>query len=102
MSRLSKQLDNQEKINSAVKYIMEYFGGEEPYSFHIEKMLDAQTQIIALMDLVRIDSISNPNIGDEIDTDEIPEFLRNVRLYLKMLKPFAELLGQAGFANEEK
>ena len=39
MSKLSKQLDSQEKINSAVKYIMEYFGGEEPYSFHIEKML---------------------------------------------------------------
>lgn len=102
MSKLSKQLESQEKINDAVKYIMEYFGSEEPYSFHVEKMLDAQTQIIALMDLVRITSISNPAIGDEIDTDELPEFLRNVRLYLKMLKPFAELLGQAGFAKEEK
>lgn len=95
-------MDNQQKINEAVKAIMEYFGTEVSYTDHIEQMLDAQSQIIGLMELAKKQMIIKPNDELEYQTDEIALFLRDVRLYLIFLKPFVELLGQAGFAKEEK
>ena len=91
MSNLRKVLDTQQRINEAAKTIMDYFGQEIPYAIHLEQMLSAQTQIIGLMELVKMHMISNPN--DELDfkTDEITLFLRDVHNYLRMLKPFIEL-----------
>ena len=97
MTNARKMLENQQKINDAVKHIMDYFGGEVPYTVHVEQMLDAQTQIIGLMDLAKTQMLI-----EEFTTNEIPMFLRDVRNYLKMLKPFVELLGQAGFGNENQ
>ena len=91
MSNFRKVLDTQQRINEAAKAIMDYFGNEMPYTIHLEQMLSAQTQIIGLMELVKMHMISNPN--DELDfmTDEITLFLRDVHHYLRMLKPFIEL-----------
>ena len=71
MSNFRNVLDTQQRINEAAKAIMDYFGNEMPYYVHLEQMLSAQTQIIGLMELVKMHMISNPN--DELDfkTDEI-------------------------------
>lgn len=102
MTNARKMLENQQKINEAVKHILDYFGGEVPYTVHVEQMLDAQTQIIGLMDLAKTQMLIDPDSELEFTTNEIPMFLRDVRNYLKMLKPFVELLGQAGFGNENQ
>jgi len=102
MSTLKRELDYQQKINDAVRRITEYFGGEVPYTVHVEQMLDAQTQIIGLMELAKTRMITNPDDELLFKTDEIALFLRDVRRYLKMLRPFAELLGQADFGNEKQ
>lgn len=94
--------DFQAKVNDAAKRIMDYFGGEEPYQFHKNQMLDAQTQIIALMDLAKEKVIQDPNMEIPLMTDEIPLFLRYVRLYLDMLLPFVKLLDAAGYELTEK
>lgn len=93
--------DFQAKVNDAAKRIMDHFGGEEPYQFHKNQMLDAQTQIIALMDLAKEKVIQDPNMEIPLMTDEIPLFLRYVRLYLDMLLPFVKLLDAAGYELTE-
>ena len=98
---MRKTLDNQQRVNDAVKYIMDYFGGECPYTAHIEQMLDAQTQIISLMELAKHQMLTQPDTELEYETDQIAMFLRDVRQYLKMLEPFAALLGQTSFGQEE-
>lgn len=100
MNNYKKALENQQKINDAVKFIIDYFSGEVPYTRHVEQMLDAQTQIISLMQLAQKQMIVDPNSELMFQTDEIAFFLRDVRLYLKMLRPFVEMLGQADFGNE--
>ena len=92
MNNLKKAMENQQKINEAAKYIMEYFGEEMPYTVHVEQMLDAQTQIIGLMELAKQQMILDRGDSElDFQTDEIGLFLRDVRHYLKMLKPFVEL-----------
>ena len=98
---MKKTLANQQQINDAVKYIMDYFGGECPYTAHIEQMLDAQTQIISLMELAKHQMLIQPDTELEYETDQIAMFLRDVRQYLKMLEPFATLLGQTSFGKQD-
>ena len=88
---MRKALENQQKINEAAKAIMEYFGEEMSYSVHLEQMLDAQTQIIGLMELAKKQMLIDPNTELEFQTDEIALFLRDVRTYLGFLKPFVNL-----------
>ena len=97
---MKKMLADQQKINEAVKKILQYFGTEVPYTDHLEQMLDAQAQIIALMEMAKQQAaIHDPH--DEVETDEITQFLCDVRCYLRLLKPFAEMVGQAGFAKDK-
>ena len=95
MNNMRKALENQQKINEAAKAIMEYFGEEMPYSVHLEQMLDAQTQIIGLMELAKHQMLMDPNTELEFQTDEIALFLRDVRTYLGFLKPFVNLAEEA-------
>ena len=99
MNDMKKALENQQKINEAVTKIMTYFGEECCYCRHIEQMLDAQTQIIGLMELAKDKVISDPSQEFECSTDQITWFLYDVRQYLKMLEPFANLLGQTGYGK---
>ena len=92
MDKMRKALENQQKINDAAKAIMEYFGEEMPYSVHLEQMLDAQTQIIGLMELAKHQMLTDPNSELDFQTDEITLFLRDVRHYVSFLKPFIELV----------
>lgn len=101
MANMKKMLENQQKINEAVKYIMEYFGGQCPYCVHIEQMLDAQTQIIGLMELAKHQMLVDPMTELRYETDQITMFLQDVRQYLKMLEPFANILGQTNSGGLE-
>lgn len=101
MNKLEKELKRQKKINDAVQHILDYFGGEMPYTVHLEQMLNAQTQIIGLMELSKMRAIKDRRDDLLFKTDEITLFLHDVHNYLQMLKPFIELLGQTGFGNEE-
>lgn len=88
---MKKMLENQQNVNEAVKAIADYFGGVS-YEDELELMLSATTQIIGLMELAKQQMINTCG-DDELDfeTDDISMFLRVVREYLKMLKPFAEM-----------
>ena len=91
---MKKMLENQQKINEAAKYIIDYFSTEVDYEVHLEQMLSAQTQIIGLMELSKNEAIASH--GDRITcgSDEIVYFLHDVHNYLRMLKPFIELADQ--------
>ena len=53
-------------------------------------MLSATTQIVGLMELAKQQMIDSGGDDElEFTTDEISLFLRVVREYLKMLRPFA-------------
>jgi len=101
MEKTNIVLEGQQKINDAAKTIMDYFRTEVPYDVHLEHMIEAENQIVGMMDLVRQRMITDPMEELEYLTDEIPLFLRNVHFYLKMLKPFVELVGQTGFGDKE-
>lgn len=88
MNNMKKMLADQQRINEAVKAIVEYFTVCYPYEEHLEQMVDAQTEIVALMELAK----QQAAIGGsrcEVDTETITVFLQAVRTYLKLLKPFA-------------
>ena len=87
MNNMKKTLENQQRLNEAVKAIVEYFTVCYPYEEHLEQMVDAQTEIVALMELAK----QQAAIGGsrcEVDTETITVFLQAVRTYLKLLKPF--------------
>ncbi len=92
MSNLKKTIDTQQRINEAAKTVIDYFCHEMPYVVHLESMLNAQTQIIGLMELAKQHMIENSG-DDELEfmTDEITMFLRDVHHYLEMLKPFIKI-----------
>lgn len=101
MPNLRNVLDTQQRINEAAKAIMDYFGNEMPYYVHLEQMLSAQTQIIGLMELVKMHMISNPDDELDFQTDEITLFLRDVHNYLRMLKPFIVLTDRKHFFADD-
>jgi len=89
---MKKMLESQQKVSEAVKAITDYFE-DSPYEIDLELMLNATTQIVGLMELAKQQMI-NTRGRDELEfkTDEISLFLRVVNEYLKMLKPFAEMM----------
>jgi len=91
MNNMRKMLDNQQRINEAAKYIIDYFSREMDYQVHLEQMLSAQTQIIGLMELSKTQAIIDRGDGVTSGSNEIVLFLHDVQHYLKMLKPFIEM-----------
>lgn len=92
MENLRKALESQQKMNEAVSTVVDYFR-DTSYETELELMLSATTQIVGLMELAKQQMI-NTRGRDELEfkTDEISLFLRVVNEYLKMLKPFAEMM----------
>jgi hypothetical protein len=92
MSNLRKALESQQKMNEAVNTVADYFR-DTSYETELELILSATTQIVGLMELAKQRMI-NTRGRDELEfkTDEISLFLRVVNEYLKMLKPFAEMM----------
>lgn len=91
MSNFKKTLEQQKTINDAVAKIVDYFGNEIPYHAHIEQMVDAQTEILGLLELAKEQNRGKNFPVIEDSSEEIILFLRDVRTYLKLLKPFIEL-----------
>lgn len=88
-SNMKKMLENQQKVNEAVKAITNYFE-DSPYETDLELMLDATTQIVGLMELAKQQMIKTSGMDElEFKTDDITIFLRVVNEHLKMLRPFA-------------
>lgn len=86
---MKKMLENQQKVNEAVKAITNYFE-DSPYETDLELMLDATTQIVGLMELAKQQMIKTSGMDElEFKTDDITIFLRVVNEHLKMLRPFA-------------
>ncbi len=92
MSNMKTMLDNQQKVNEAVKEITDYFM-HVTYEDDLELMFSAQTQIVGLMELAKQQMI-NSHGHDELNfiTNDITTFLQTVREYLHMLKPFAKMV----------
>ena len=92
MSNMKKMLDNQQKMNEAVKAITNYFEVTS-YEDELELMFSATTQIVGLMELGKQQMIASRGRSDmEFKTDEITMFLQTVREYLHFLRPFAEMM----------
>lgn len=88
-NNIKKMLENQQKVNEAVKAITNYFE-DSPYDTDLELMLDATTQIVGLMELAKQQMIKTSGMDELVfKTDDITIFLRVVNEHLKMLRPFA-------------
>ena len=86
---MKKMLENQQKMNEAVKAITDYFE-DIPYETDLELMLNATTQIVGLMELAKQQMVVTRGMDELVfKTDEISIFLRVVNEHLKMLRPFA-------------
>ena len=92
INNMKKMLESQQKMNEAVSAVSDYFR-DTSYEAELELILSATTQIVGLMELAKQQMI-NTHGRDELEfkTDEISLFLRVVNEYLKMLKPFAEMM----------
>ena len=90
-NNLKKTLADQHKINEAVKYIFNVFS-DTPYATYVEEMAEAQTQIIGLMELAKQQAAIHEPL-DMVDTDGISQFLMDVRTFFKLLRPFADMVG---------
>lgn len=94
MKNFKKQLENQQKINEAAKDIIEHFTHFANYSSHYESMANATVQIMQLIELNQRVMAVESEIGKGEMTDDIPDFLWEVTMIYKLLKPFAEMVGQ--------
>ena len=92
MDNMKLMLENQQKVNEAVKTITDYFL-HVTYEDDLELMFSAQTQIVGLMELAKQQMI-NTKGHDELSfvTNNITTFMQTVRDYLHMLKPFAKMV----------
>lgn len=94
MKNFKKQLENQQKINEAAKAIIDHFTDVDNYSSHYESMANATVQIMQLIELNQRVIAIDSGIGKGEMTDDIPGFLWDVTVIYKLLKPFAEMVGQ--------
>jgi hypothetical protein len=97
MSNFKKSLEYQQKVNEAVQAIFNHFKVEISYAETLETMTDAQCQIMQLMEINRI-ATANKQIG--VPTDAINNFISEVNEIHKLLRPFANLMGQV-YGNED-
>lgn len=89
MDNMKLMLENQQKVNEAVKKITDYFRDVD-YDDELELAFTAQTQIIGLMELAKQQAISSPrHEAMGFNTDSLTMFMQVIREYLHMLKPFA-------------
>lgn len=96
-NNLKRTLDNQKKINEAVEKIFNHFRTESTYAESLQTLADAQSQIIMMMKYVQSAVIK----GEEgVNLDVISDFLFDMNEKIKLLKPFANMMGQI-YGTEE-
>ena len=91
VNNMKKMLADQQKINEAVKAVFNLFS-DCPYATYVEAMAEAQTQIIGLMELAKQQAAIH-DANEEIQTSDITQFLMDVSSLYKVLRPFAEMVG---------
>lgn len=96
-NNLKRTLDNQKKINEAVEKIFDHFRTEESYAETLQTLADAQSQIIMMMKYVQSAVIHGE---DGVNLDIISDFLFDANEKIKLLKPFANMMGQV-YGTEE-
>ena len=96
-NNLKRTLENQKKINEAVEKIFNHFRTESTYAESLQTLADAQSQIIMMMKYVQSAVIK----GEEgVNLDVISDFLFDMNEKIKLLKPFANMMGQI-YGTEE-
>lgn len=95
MSNMKTMLENQQKINEAVKDVVHFFDTSDGYVTHLELMLNAQTQIIGLMQMAKKQLAADRDEELFCQSEEIFFFLTYVKEYLQMLKPFLEIFQES-------
>ena len=93
-NNMKKVLADQQRMNEAIQAIVDNFSNGYPYEEHLEQMVDAQTEIVGLMELAKKQAALG-GTRCEVDTETITVFLEAVRTYLKLLKPFATTSNEA-------
>lgn len=99
-TNIKKSIETQKAINDAVEAIFEYFRNECSYAESLETMGDAQLQLFGLMEINRqVAEFPSLNI-ESIPTADITTFIFQCNQQMKLLRPFAKLMGQV-YGNEE-
>jgi hypothetical protein len=99
MNNYKKALDTQKQVNEAVDAIFDRFQNEIAYADMMETMANAQAQIMQLMELNSLMTISGQY--DNIDTSSITDFIYDVSRAYRLLRPFAVIEGQV-YGNEKR
>lgn len=100
MSNVKKTIDTQKAINEAVEGIFEYFKKEISYAELLETMAEAQMEMMHLMETNRI-VCEHPSLDlESFPVGNINSFVYEHSCLLKLLRPFAKLMGQV-YGNED-
>lgn len=100
MKNFKQTVETQKAINEAVEGIFTYFREESSYVEVMESMTDAQMEFMEMMELNR-HITACPSLGiDTVPTADINSFIYQASRIIKLLRPFANLMGQI-YGNEE-
>ena len=97
MSNVKKTIDTQKAINEAVEAVFEYLKKDISYAEILETMVDAQRELLHLTEINEIVN-NHPSLGIESadlpNIKDINNLLYEHSCLLKLLRPFAKLMGQ--------
>lgn len=94
MSNYKKTIETQKAINDAVENIMKHFKEVVSYADMMETMADAQTELLQLMEINRYIGECDSLGLDSVPATSLPDFIFHASQAFKLLKPFAQLIGQ--------
>ena len=93
MNKFKKSLEDQQRIDEALKAICNLFT-DCRYASYVEEMAEAQTQIIGLMEMAKQQAAIH-DASEEIQTNDIAMFLMDMSAFFKVLRPFADMLNES-------
>jgi hypothetical protein len=99
MSKHVRTPEELKAINEAVEKIFDYFSNVVSYAQALETMTEAQLQMMELMEINRRVAADSEHGIDTVPTDDINTFVYEVNEMLRLLRPFAKLMGQV-YGNE--
>lgn len=100
MCNLRKSIETQKAINESVESIFQFFEDVCSYAGMFETMSNAQFELIQLMELNRWIAENNSLGIESVPTKSMEDFIFLVNETYKLLKPFANLMGQV-YGNEQ-
>ena len=100
MANLKKSIETQKAINEAVDAIFKHFKDEVSYPETLETMADAQVELMELMEMNRLAAEFKDMGVMSIPLQNLTDFIHEVNVAYRLLRPFAKLMGQV-YGNEE-